>query len=534
MFRERVPIKINDTTYEKELPNGKVEIGDKDSVDFKPTAKLKRWGEECSLVLSIPTTEKIAPTIQGEKILWTGRNYGAEFYQATDGFKFNIILPKKPSTNVFPLDFNSDNLKFSYQPPMNERFHDGWSDRFQTDIHATETQVIRVSDGFVLGFCPENVVGSYAAYHASKRDHAVGQTNYKAGKAFHWYKPLIYDKAGHTCWGILDVRQGLRTVTVPQSFLDNAIYPVTIDDFLGYTDKGGSGIASTSFVGTRATAGGDGTVTLISMYLKEYDTAAAVNLGYYNDNADEVGTHVAHGTAAIPDASYDDWFTLNVSGSISNGNIYWIMCQINGLYQYYEYEDAEAGWKQAWTSITFDTWGDNPGVGSYYDGYRTSIYATYTPSGGGSAALTGAATDAITEADVVAGDKEIIITLTDDTWVADDGTFDGQRQNIINGMDSAQSEGTGWDAEVKAKEVVGAVVRTSDTVVTITLTAQAAYDITATETITVTIPGTALVGAEEIEAAPTFDVTHIPPSAGQPTMKRWGGVPYMGINRGVW
>jgi hypothetical protein len=89
--------------------------------------------------------------------------------------------------------------------------------------------------------------------------------------------------------------------------------------------------------------------------------------------------------------------------------------------------------------------------------------------------------------------------------VADDGTFAAQRQAIIDGLDSAQSEATGWNAEVRDKEVVGAVVRTSDTVVTITLTAAAAYDITADETITVTIPAAALVtSAGALEADETF------------------------------
>jgi hypothetical protein len=96
------PVKINDTTYEVTLPAGdRVEIGDRDSADFKPCARLNRWGTECSLVLSIPTNEEILPTIQNEKILWQGRDYGAEFFAATDGFKFNIILPEKPSTNVW-------------------------------------------------------------------------------------------------------------------------------------------------------------------------------------------------------------------------------------------------------------------------------------------------------------------------------------------------------------------------------------------------------------------------------------------------
>ncbi len=126
-----------------------------------------------------------------------------------------------------------------------------------------------------------------------------------------------------------------------------------------------------------------------------------------------------------------------------------------------------------------------------------------------SAALTGTVTAAITEADIVTGGKTIILTLTNDTWVAAGATFDAQRQNIINGIDSAQAETNGWDAEVKAKEVVGAVVRTSATVVTITLTAQAGYNITATETITATIPATALVGGNAIVATPTFAITAV-------------------------
>lgn len=122
------------------------------------------------------------------------------------------------------------------------------------------------------------------------------------------------------------------------------------------------------------------------------------------------------------------------------------------------------------------------------------------------AALTGTVTASITEADIVTGGNTIILTLTGDTWVTAGATFDAQRQNIINGIDSAQAEATGWDAEVKAKEVVGAVVRTSSTVVTITLTAAAAYDITAQETITATIPATALTLAGAVVASPTFTV----------------------------
>ena len=91
--------------------------------------------------------------------------------------------------------------------------------------------------------------------------------------------------------------------------------------------------------------------------------------------------------------------------------------------------------------------------------------------------------------------------------VAAGPTFDGERQNIINGLDSAQAEANGWDAAVQTAIPVGNVVRTSSTVVTITLPAVAGYDITAQETITATVPASALSqSGVAMVAAPTFNV----------------------------
>lgn len=126
-----------------------------------------------------------------------------------------------------------------------------------------------------------------------------------------------------------------------------------------------------------------------------------------------------------------------------------------------------------------------------------------------SAALTGTITASVTEADIVAGGTTLIITLTGDTWVTAGATFDGQRQNIINGIDSDVSEAGGWDLVVKALQGEAGVVRTSDTVVTITWDAQATYDITATETITCTIPSTAVNLAAGIVATPAFTVSAV-------------------------
>lgn len=120
------------------------------------------------------------------------------------------------------------------------------------------------------------------------------------------------------------------------------------------------------------------------------------------------------------------------------------------------------------------------------------------------AVISGTAIASITEADVVTGGKTIIITLSGQTWVPA-GAFNAERQAIINGLDSGQAEAAGWDAVVKATQGVGGVVRTSDQIVTITLDAFATYDITATETITVTVPASAVSGSSVV-GSPTFTV----------------------------
>jgi hypothetical protein len=128
------------------------------------------------------------------------------------------------------------------------------------------------------------------------------------------------------------------------------------------------------------------------------------------------------------------------------------------------------------------------------------------------AALTGTLADGATEAQIVSGGETLIITLTNDTWDATVGADNAVTTALINGIDSGGAEGTGWDAVVKANMDYQDVDRTSATVVTITLGAEATYDITATETITVTVPGTAVAGGGSIAATPTFDITTSAPS----------------------
>jgi hypothetical protein len=87
--------------------------------------------------------------------------------------------------------------------------------------------------------------------------------------------------------------------------------------------------------------------------------------------------------------------------------------------------------------------------------------------------------------------------------------FGSVRRAILNGLVSAQGEATGWNA---LRDLIpdSSVVRTSDTVVTITLPALAGYDITASETLTDTIPAVAVAAKTAIVATPTIGITAAP------------------------
>lgn len=126
------------------------------------------------------------------------------------------------------------------------------------------------------------------------------------------------------------------------------------------------------------------------------------------------------------------------------------------------------------------------------------------------ATLTGTIVPNVIEDDIITGGKTVIITLASDTFIAAGagpiGTV-ANTQALIDGITSGQGEAAGWNIEVRDKEVVGAVSRDSNTQATVTFTAAAAYEITGTETITVTIPAEVLVtGPDPIVASPTFEV----------------------------
>jgi len=101
----------------------------------------------------------------------------------------------------------------------------------------------------------------------------------------------------------------------------------------------------------------------------------------------------------------------------------------------------------------------------------------------------------VTEAEIVNGGETLIFTLTNGTWAATTA-FNALRASVLALLRAAESEAHGWNVDVVAAMAVTDVVRTSDTVMTVTLPAAAAYSITADEEVTVGIPAGLVVNEE--------------------------------------
>lgn len=344
-----------------------VEIGDSKQAEFKPQFKISRWDNEVNF--SLRAEEHPAATIetQGEIIKYKTPDYEVHMYDKPEvsedgGFEFEWVLPKKPKTNVLSTTIQTKGLKFNYQSELTQEEIDEGAER------------------------PENVEGSYAVYHATKggMNDATGM-EYKMGKAFHIYRPKVTDVNGNETWGELNINEktGKLTVTVDQTFLDNAVYPVIVDPTFGFESIGGS---NSTFGDTiRAplyTSGVAGTADKITFYLTGWGAGSGnfVKCALYLDSDVSL---LSPQTAEHESPQSDGWFDFGFTGgpSISSSTDYEIAGWSDASIRYY----YDASGSHFFRGLTYGSW---PDPGGFSDTNRkVSIYATYTESGGAAAEL---------------------------------------------------------------------------------------------------------------------------------------------------
>jgi len=436
--------------------NDEVCIGDPtETIQFKPQCLLKRWLGECYIKLPIGTTAKqLKFDEENNYIVWEGDWFTVKVYPVDKkerkvrignkehvfiqnelgGLEFEAILKEKPPTNSFNFRIETKGLKFYYQPPLTEELN--------SDEYDEVTETYAVKDGVVVVFRPPEVVGSYAVYHATKGNmhrNKADAEKYRTGKAFHIYRPKATDSAGNTTWCDLhvDEAKGLLTVTIPQEFLEKAVYPVTIDPTFGYETIGASEVTGgpDTIYGSWYTCPEQGTADSISIYCHR-DAADPIKCALYkkSDNS------LVAGTEEINASTTHQWNTLNFptpKPSLENVD-YWlciwgkyIPTSSNCLFLRYD-TDTEDDKMGIQPSVTYNSWPDpwNPAV---FYAYKMSIYCTYTAEAG---AIEVTVTDSVSLSDSALRHKTL--TINDSIGASDQAlghkTF--TITDVINAIDS--------------------------------------------------------------------------------------------------
>jgi hypothetical protein len=136
-----------------------------------------------------------------QRLIYRGRKRSHRFTILGDtSFEYDCILNREPESNIITfLMEGAEGFDFFRQPDF-------------------------LKDPFL--------VGSYAVY---KKETLVGEGT---GKLCHIHRPLIIDSRGRRVWGDLSVAGNRLCITIPETWLSEAKYPVVVDPTIGTTTVG--------------------------------------------------------------------------------------------------------------------------------------------------------------------------------------------------------------------------------------------------------------------------------------------------------
>ncbi len=361
----------------------------------QPKITLQKFNGEVSMGVTLQGMSATgARRFLSKSVEW---NHGSETMSVTPlaasstfedgGYAIDLTFDSEPATNIFNFSIDgAQNLDFFYQAPL-------WQEAGLSapTAQCTDTDCT-ISEG--TSHRPDNVVGSYAVYYKNHANHIVGQTNYATGKAYHIFRPLVTDANGATTWADLSYSNGVLTVTVPQSFLDSAVYPVTVDPTFGYTTHGGTQLTNLSpasvifatIVGSYVASSGD-TITNYSMWGNSSNLAPTPSFASFSVIAGVVKNQLDTATTLTINSGTDQlWTTANISVSPIAGTQYGIGISFEAFpassQMAIDFDNGSAPGRFGSTRTTF------PGVGNSFSptgtdsGRHYSLYATYTAGGG--------------------------------------------------------------------------------------------------------------------------------------------------------
>ncbi len=385
-----------------------LELGDSKVPDkFIPQMKIMRWDNEvnCSIRLIEDDVESAeSPIIIAEdgKIKHIKGKREAHFYHIQNdeypegAAEFEILLKEKPVTNKIEFSLNTKGLKFNKQVSLKELYNIGFQEKykdkngkvvFRTVGFVSDTDIFD-TEGKPWDHRDKDIIGSYAVYCAENKINFKDRKVYGKGKVGHIYFPSLIDANG---WKIraenLQIKtnengKGKLIVTIPQDFLNNAVYPVRHAAGLtfGYTTAGNSRYIlnnSYSYVTGDTFTGAAGTLVSMSVSAATLSGNANCQMAVY-DNASP-SNYVDNTGSVLINSATKSWWTSNVTvGATSSTVQYYLPLHLDtSAWVYY---DSIATNQYKYVSGSFGTWastitwtdsGDNANK-------EFSVYVTYT------------------------------------------------------------------------------------------------------------------------------------------------------------
>jgi hypothetical protein len=380
-----------DGTIELSVSNEKVIFGEtgKLSDPFVQKVTFEKWAGENWLSFKLDATNfestKEAPvsaTILSveNSVISSSKDYSIEYkptgivegFNELGGLDIIITLNSKPLNNFLTFSYDSNGVIPYLQP----------------ELTAEE-----IKEGSVR---PDYVVNSVAFYADGKANYTLGKVNYGTGKVGHLYRMTVVDSKGNKSWFDWSIGKGSQLIgTIDQKFIDNAVYPITIQpvgDTFGYTTAGSSyswldESPGANWYGSIFTASGSGTVESLTISRASGTSSTRATKGIIVSHDDltiiENGIGNAVGTISIHQNKQWVVSTFSVSPTINSGTVY-ILSAIAPYVTYvgkiyYDSGDSNQGHREYDNNYTTPT---NPSSITHSTN-KYSIYCTYTPAASG-------------------------------------------------------------------------------------------------------------------------------------------------------
>ncbi len=310
------------------------------------------FDNRCSMSIALPSIDRPAPVKASAHEV---------FVREDSCVEWSVILAAAPDTNVLTYPIQTEGLVFYYQDTLNDLEKSFGAER------------------------PDSVIYSWAAYRSVEQMNNPDPTEFGIGKAFHVYRPKVWDSNTDTVWADLgiDTVQGRLSIRIDPAFLKRAHYPVTIDPTFGFSSGGAS---STSLSAVEAwgnkngqyfyTAGGGEHIDSLYAYLKSYSAGTYyADLAVYSVESGNPSERLGSAATVPGSGSAVTWRGINVNATVASGVTYTLCIgdPVNGTRVQYDSGISGQNSRQTTSTLLGPTWNHN------VDGTMLlSIYAVYS------------------------------------------------------------------------------------------------------------------------------------------------------------